>query len=480
MPETKAVTAPKLLRGATEVTPENMAEALQQAIEIEIATIPVYLSTYYSIQRAPNQSKIQAALQQRLEALGRTPDDSRRTALELSAKIMVFANKAGAILMSVVVEEMLHMALSSNVKQAICGLPRLVGKSPTTWPTALAGHEPPFPINRAKFSLGQLYTFLQIESPKPLRARDDLPTAIPYTTIGEFYGLIETALKTYYADAAKYDASAAQLVPGRGYYAQNNINTNYYDKEHRPRFVNAPDAGNLVHVVDLETALLALNEIVVQGEGRRGGRSLEPDGSVSCGRFGTSADHDDPADKELAHFDKFNLLYCEVAAVTREFAHELQDPHFDVMGLFVYDVAENPSTSDYPMPIRDVSNLLNAVYAYVYVMTEACYRQAGNTQFEIFMFGIHKSMMWILGSLCETIVAMSYTGPDGRTYNAAPTFENWIFDAATSPKQQLIALYDKAAGSNLGLGNIGQRIHDLPDVPLEPYQRSPRKAPILA
>lgn len=41
-----------------DVTPVNLKQAMQQAIEIEIATIPVYLYTYYFITRVPNQETI--------------------------------------------------------------------------------------------------------------------------------------------------------------------------------------------------------------------------------------------------------------------------------------------------------------------------------------------------------------------------------------------------------------------------------------
>jgi len=36
---------------------------MQQAIALELATIPTYLSTYYSINRAPNQDTLYAKLQ---------------------------------------------------------------------------------------------------------------------------------------------------------------------------------------------------------------------------------------------------------------------------------------------------------------------------------------------------------------------------------------------------------------------------------
>ncbi len=467
-----------LLGGAKAVDPENMADALQQAIEIEIATIPTYLYTYYSINRTPDQSAIQAAMLQGLLKTGMPKEDAEPKALEMSAMIMVYANKAGAVIMSVVVEEMLHMALSSNVKQAIAGMPDLVDKSPGEWPAYLPGHEPPFPINLAKYSLDQLYTFLQIESPKPITGKRDKATAIPYVTIGEFYGLIEKAIKRFYPKDDQYNTKAAQLTPGRGYYAHNNINTNYYNKEHKPQEVNANDSGDLIHVVDCKSALKALNEIVEQGEGA-GGNHLNPDGSVNCRNLNEPGDFDDPKHKELAHFDKFNLLYCELKALQKYFQDSLQDPSFDVKSLFVVDVPLNPTTADYPAPVQDLSNLTNAVYSYVFIMTEACYRKAGNTQFEIFMMGIHKTMLWILSSLCSEMVSVSYIGSDGVTRMAGPTFENWEFNAASSPKQQVIALYNQAVGSNSSISYIGPRILDLPDVPVAPYQEEDPGKPIL-
>src|ERR1700761_3377991 len=142
-----------------EVTPANLGQAIQQAIEIEIATIPVYLYTYYSINRSPNQDAISGELVQRMVKAGKPVAEASKIALEVWAELVVFRNKAGALIMSVAIEEMLHMALSSNLKQALAGLPELVGKSPSTWPAYLPGHVPPFPINRDKFSLAQLITF---------------------------------------------------------------------------------------------------------------------------------------------------------------------------------------------------------------------------------------------------------------------------------------------------------------------------------
>lgn len=448
-----------------------MDEALQQAIEIEIATIPVYLSTYYSVIRVPDQSDIISDLTNRLVKAGMSPKQAASRALDLSADIMVFANKAGALIISVVIEEMLHMSLSSNVKQAIAGSPVLVGKSPDVWPAELPGHEPPFLINRGALSLDQLYTFLQIEAPKPLHGKDLKAKAIKYTSIGRYYKMIEDCIAQYYTKDSQYNHKP-QLVPGRGYYAQNNINTNYYNKEHKPNFVNAHDSGDLIHVTNMKSALHALREIVEQGEGSGAGDTLPPNDPTLMAKACKSRPKDvfdDKDDGEKPHYEKFFDLYCQLMGTEAAFRNILKDPDFDVKQYFVHNFEVNPVSTDYPTSIRQVSILINAIYTYLFVMTEACYHKDENTQFEIFMFGIHKTMMWILGSLCEEITAMSYIGSDGKQYNASATFENYDFAPTPSPKEQIISLYNQAVAGTSQISNVGSRIHDLPNVYLEPY-----------
>ena len=101
---------------ATSNREEVLAELkanLQTAIEIELATIPIYLYTYYSLIRN-NES-------------GETISDAQ-----------LYANKAGGMIMSVAVEEMLHMSLSSNILFAMGVVPQLYGKAPAQYPTRLA------------------------------------------------------------------------------------------------------------------------------------------------------------------------------------------------------------------------------------------------------------------------------------------------------------------------------------------------------
>jgi hypothetical protein len=444
----------------SEVTPANLGEAIQQAIEIEIATIPVYLYTYYSINRVPDQDTISGSLVQELVKKGVPVKEASEKALKLSAEIMVYANKAGALIMSVAIEEMLHMALSSNVKQALAGMPELVGKSPSVWPACLPGHEPEFPINRDKFSLDQLMTFLKIESPDPLPDPKLLAAPLPYKTIGLFYLMIIECIQN---NELSYNTHSPQLLPNNGYYAQNNIDTVYYDKDHKPHFTNAPDSGDLLYVRDRDSAIHALHCIIEQGEGFQG-QGFTPDGGVDCGIV-LPADYDDFDKKELSHFEKFAQIYCHYKTLEDKF-NGLGIGKIDISKYFVVNVPLNPSTAHYPDHIRPVSDFLNGVYTYLFVMVENCYRQAGNTQYEIFMFGVHKSMIFILNSVCGDIMKLTYKHGE-QVYYAAPTFEDYPFGLLSSPKSQLIDLYTAAVAAYPAISYLGQRVQDLPDVPLQ-------------
>jgi hypothetical protein len=452
----------------TEIDKENYPDAMRQAIDIEIATIPVYLYTYYSIIRVPNQDAIMQDLVQRLVNRKEKPLDfeqARTLAQEWSAVIMVFANRAGAGIVSIAIEEMLHMSLSANVHQATIGPPTFVGQAPTQWPAYLPGHKPPFPINRQALCLDQLKTLLMIESPEsiepPQAGAKKAP--IPYVTIGRFYQSIIDFLAKKPKEIV-YDTARPQLAPDNGYYAQNNINTNFYNKQHKPNFVNAEDSGDLVFVKDFETASKALHIIKEQGEGASGVKGLGPDNTPTCNSHDVA--FDDEKDKELTHFAKLNILWCRLQAIEEQSKALVQDESFDIKKYFVYNVPVNPSTKDYPANIQSISNLLNAVYTYVFLMSESCYKVDKPVQYEIFMGGIHKTMMWILGSLCETIVRKNYVAADGKTYAAAPTFEEYAFNTASSPKSQIQALFAKMFAYYPSMVNIGTRIDSLPNIPM--------------
>lgn len=452
----------KLFKIPPHVTEENFEEVMHQAIALELATIPTYLSTYYSINRAQDQDALYAKL------LAELPAGSEALAQELTLDVLVYANKSAALIMSVVIEEMLHLALSSNVKSAICQTaPDLVeiAKS-VSFPTELDGHKPEFPINIDKLSLEQLTIFLQIESPNTFvdpaqKEANTAGTPLDYATIGDFYDMIIAFVKKHYP--GPYEPRP-QLLPDKPFYSQNSINTVYYDRDHKPQFASADDSGGLVHVTDSHSAVAAMEEIIHQGEGRKHGD--EEYSKLEFGENGMpiplpvkngkvkfkAGDYDDTKEghkkgKELSHFDKFMESYS--------LGYYYQEK-FDGYGLeffdhFVYNQMVNPKKSDYEFEgqtpaLAQTSEMANAIFTYIILMIETCYYKDEDTQFKVFMYGIHKSMIWLLSEFGNSIHKQSFV-KDGETYQASLTFEYYDFskDAGVSPKDQMIKMANKLA-----------------------------------
>ena len=150
-----------MLEGLTgdDIRVEKIREKLQSAIELEHSTVPLYLYALYSLDPAKNGEIV-------------------------------------SIIRSVVVEEMLHMTLASNVLNAIGGSPRIDDpKFIPTYPGPLPGGvEKQLTVQLAPFSMAQLETFLTIEEPEhPL----DFKLAAAQgekITIGDFYRHIAKAI----------------------------------------------------------------------------------------------------------------------------------------------------------------------------------------------------------------------------------------------------------------------------------------------
>jgi hypothetical protein len=188
--------------------PEDVWASLQQAVELEHATIPVYLYALYSLDAGRNR-----------EIVG--------------------------IVQSVVVEEMLHMTLAANVLNALGGSPRIdkPGFIPTFPGPLPGGVESNLTVNLAPFSMTQLQAFLDIEQPEdPLDfkvAALGAEAAEPIT-IGQFYTAISNAIGQL--------GDSAFVKP--------------------PRNQVGPDImPESVVVTDVATAQEAIRIIVEQGEG---------------------------------------------------------------------------------------------------------------------------------------------------------------------------------------------------------------------
>jgi Ferritin-like len=196
-----------MLEGLTgpAITPQSVCASLQSAVELEHATIPVYLYGLYSLDAAKNAA---------------------------------IAN----IIQSVVVEEMLHMTLASNVLNALGGSP--VIDSPgfiPTFPGPLPGGvESDLTVNLAPFSMNQLQTYLQIEKPEDPLDIKLLASQSGTITIGQFYTAISDAIAVL-GDSAFVDPPRNQVGPDL--------------------------MRESVVVVDVATAQQALGIIIEQGEG---------------------------------------------------------------------------------------------------------------------------------------------------------------------------------------------------------------------
>lgn len=140
-------------------TPQAVRDALQNAVKLEHATIPVYLYGLYSLVPGKNVA-------------------------------------IGEILQSVVIEEMLHMTLASNVLNALGGSPQI--DEPCfipTYPGPLPGGvDSSLTVALAPFSMTQLETYLSIEEPDDPLQFPAARAAEDSVTIGEFYTKISEAI----------------------------------------------------------------------------------------------------------------------------------------------------------------------------------------------------------------------------------------------------------------------------------------------
>jgi hypothetical protein len=129
--------------------------ALQSAIELEYSTLPLYLSSMFS-----------------LEVQNYTAYNTIR---------------------SVAMEEMVHMAIACNSLSALGGSPKLRSMQ-IAFPTQglPGGAEPDLHVGLASFSKNQLKNFLRIEMPDFLLKHENRDEAYP--TISAFYSQIKEAI----------------------------------------------------------------------------------------------------------------------------------------------------------------------------------------------------------------------------------------------------------------------------------------------
>lgn len=262
------------LRGLQGADPlSGLQDALQQAIELEHATIPTYLYALYSLDERKNQ-------------------------------------RIAEILSSVVVEEMLHMTLASNVLNALGGSPQInkPGFIPTYPGPLPGGVDSSLIVNLAPFSMAQLDAFLSIEEPEHPLQFPSFKAAVPddSITIGEFYTAISDTIG---------QLGDGIFVPG-------------------PRHQVGPDLmDDSVVVVNVATAQQAIHTIIEQGEG-------------------TATSPEEGVGRRVAHYYRFmqiqkgRLLIPITGDNPPKYAYAGAEVKLDPSG--VYAVATNPAVQGYP------------------------------------------------------------------------------------------------------------------------------------
>ena len=194
---------------------DELREHLQYAIGVELTTIPAYLCALYTIEEGTNTA-------------------------------------AYEVIQSVVLEEMLHMALAANVLNAIGGVPSTgpVGEGPSpvpVYPTKVPFIDRIPEIHLQRFSPAALDEFLAIEYPNDASLAAE--SGDQYGSIGAFYEAIEAGLRAHCPDSVFEDAKTTRAGCQLGA-------DQYYG-----------GAGTLIEVTHLESALDAITEIVREGEG---------------------------------------------------------------------------------------------------------------------------------------------------------------------------------------------------------------------
>ena len=182
-----------------------LRQHLQDAVELELFTIPLYTTAWFSI---------------------------------IDPK-----SDAGQLLYSIVKEEMLHLELICNVLNAVGGQPVLTGASAPLYPNNIPYRKPTVVMHLGPVSLIQVATFMAIEFPSFIDLEFDVSPAPSYDTIGELYTAMDRGLRT----VNRFPGSPDRQVCGN--------------------FVIAGEKVDTCPVTDLESALNTLRLIVSQGEG---------------------------------------------------------------------------------------------------------------------------------------------------------------------------------------------------------------------
>lgn len=369
------VTAVQLRPISTEgpiTTVENLRDHLYHATQVEISTIPLYLYAAYSIQT--------------------------RGYSQWSPGISAFQT-----IRSVVIEEMLHLALARNLHVAVGGGDIRFADEDflPTYPSPMLHRAPELTLALEPCTTELVRTvFMAVEKPEQ---SDAPPQPGQYNTIGQFYGAIAEGLERL---------SGPDLWAG-----------SHPELQYAAAYWNQDGGGRPVVVVDLITALEAIRTIVEQGEGAAPGDDTVP---LS---FGSPT-----LLEEFSHYEKFRRIAEGIDGIGE-----------------VWPVPTNPTVAGYrellggDAPVVRLAELYNAAYCYVLAMIDAIYdssRETIRVGKHSPRYGLERTFMSAMSGILYPVADLLVRQPLPDGHHAAPTFEYYPYPPERSKKDELADVCD--------------------------------------
>ena len=338
-------------------------EKLQKAVELELATIPPYLTAVFSMHKDKNKT-------------------------------------SADIIRSVFMEEMLHLTLAANVLSAIKGHVKLGEKNIPSYPLNLefdgiGFKDRDFDVDLARFCESTIYTFTQIELPnwpEDTKLRTAIPEMeIPGYTIGEFYDGIKKDLKDLCDIHTEEKVFTGDI--------KNQISEDYYWS----------GGGKPIIVRNLKTAYEAIDEIKEQGEGADGRRD---DGDALY--FGQQ--------KEIAHYFRFNEIYHKrYYKKTDPLKTDPSGEPLEIDYTAVYPIKSNCLSTDFEndLDLSSLNHEFNKKYSLMLYQLEEGFNGNPKVFYTAIMNGMHE-----LSPIANKMVQMPIQN-DPNKLNGSPSFE-WV------------------------------------------------------
>lgn len=362
---------------------EELVKFLRVATQLELATIPLYLTSLYSIK----------------------PDRKDE-------------NDTYNYVFSIAVEEMLHLGLVSNILVGL-GESAQLYVDPTTDPCSpfpvfgdssfMPHRDPPLLLETGTLTYDRVQDiFMEVEvpesnnltafnAPTAKEAKIECDINYEYSSIGQLYNTIKAGVKDSY-----FSGDAAGQIP---------TSQSAYSAPRVSYFVpptSEADSGKFQSVTDAATASIAMDTIIDQGEG-------------------ASGEWADPDQKELAHYYKFQKIVDDQM----------------IPADFTYNFKNNPKQADYAGndKLSSLSLLFNGCYCYTLCLMEAIWGGDGGVQTKR-LNELYTQMNGTLTPVARLLASQSLDA----TYNAAPTFEFYTFTATTldDRKLELVSLANDA------------------------------------